>query len=103
MGHGVALVGAQADLRVHAHQIDAGTVILPGPDVVERIIIFPAQGLPALRILKNSVLERLTGCLLLLLGSGGLFFVENTGFLPIHPFFIKIRTSRWFSVASKIS
>ena len=89
MGHGVALVGPQADFRVHAHKIDVGAVIFPWPDVVELVIVFPAQGLPAFRVLENPVLERLADGLLLLLGDGGLLFIEDADFLPVLPMLIK--------------
>ena len=83
MGDGVQLMGPQGDLRVHAHKIDMAPIVFTGPQIVELVVVKPRQPFPALGVFPNPVLERLLDKLLLALGDGGFFLVQNGLFLPV--------------------
>ena len=89
MGHGVFLVGPQADLRRHAREADVGAVVLAGANVVKQRIVLLTQCLPAFRVFEYPIFECLTDGFLLLLGNHGLFLIEDPGFLSVYPLFVK--------------
>ena len=76
-GDGVDLMGSELDSRVDTHKVQMAPVVLPGADAVELLIVELTQPLPALRVFPNPILERLLDKLLLTLGNGGLFLVQN--------------------------
>ncbi len=76
-------MGTQGNFRVHARKTDMGTVIFAGTDAVEFLVVTPAKGFPALRVFENPVLERFAHGFLLLLGDGGLLFVEDAHLLSV--------------------
>ena len=86
MGDGVDLMGPQGDLRVHTHKIQVAPVVLAGPGAVELVVIEPRQAFSPGRVFPNPILERLLDKLLLALGDGGFFLVQDGGFLPISIF-----------------
>ena len=57
--HGVSLVLPQRNLRIHAGEGDVRTIVLPGPDAVEALVVLPHQIRAALRVLENPRLKRL--------------------------------------------
>ena len=79
-GHGVALVGFQLVLRVHAGKLDVIPVVFTGSNRIEQAVVGGAEIGAALRVLENPVLERLANGLLLLLGDYGFLLIENTFF-----------------------
>ena len=89
MGHGVFLVGPQADFRRHARKADVGAVVLAGPNVVEQRIVLLTQRLPPFRVFEYPIFESLADGFLLLLSNHGLFFIEDPGFLSVYPLFVK--------------
>ena len=83
-GHGVFLMGAQLDLRVHAVEPDVGTIVFTGPDGIEFFIVELHEPFPALWVFPYPGLESITDGLLLLLGDDGLLLVQHPCFLPVH-------------------
>ena len=83
MGHGVELVLPELDFRVDAHKPQMAPVILAGPDRVEFLVIELTQALPPVLILPYPVLESLLDLLLLGLGDGGLFLIQDRLFVAV--------------------
>ena len=73
----------QLDFRRHAHKVNVTSIVFTGTDVVEHLIVFLHQTLPALGVVKNPLLKRLVQRLLLLLGNHGFFLVQDALFFPV--------------------
>ena len=70
-------MGPQRDCRVDSHKVQMASIVLPGADRVKFLVVEPRQPLPALRVFPNPILERLLDKLLLTLGDGGFFLVQD--------------------------
>ena len=81
MGDGVFLVLPQGDCRIHAATHNMAAVVLSWPGGIEKDIVAFLQGLSALGILPDPVLECILDGLLLLLGQHGLLLVQYPGFI----------------------
>ena len=74
----------QSDIRVHSHEMDMGSVVLPGTGGIEKLIVFLHQLFPALRILPHPVPEGILDGLLFLLGQRCFLFVQDTALLSFR-------------------
>ena len=68
---------AQLYLRVHAGKGEVGAVVLARPCAVEQLVVPGDERLPPVSIFPQPVAEGVLDDLLLLLGEGGLFDVED--------------------------
>ena len=67
----------QGDFRVDPYKIQMASVVLSGTDTVELFIVEPGQPLSAIGVCPNPIRKFLFDLLLLFLGNGGLFRVED--------------------------
>ena len=81
--HGIDLMGAKPDFRVHAHKIEVTAVIFTGTVGVEFLVVEGGKPCSAFRVRPNPVLERLLEKLLFALGNGGFFLVEDGNLFSI--------------------
>ena len=106
MSDGVHLVGSQGNLRIHSHKIQVTSIVFPGPNTVECIIVEPCQPLPALWIFPYPVLKFLLNQFLLALSNGRFFLVQDGGFYSIfighiikNPYIAQIQSFLYDSIA----
>ena len=83
VSNGIALVFPQTDLRVHAHEMNVGTVILAGPGAVKKLIVLFHQQSAPLRVFPDPSSKSVLDGLLFLLGESGFVLVQHTFFLAI--------------------
>ena len=83
MGNRIALMLSQIDLRVHAHEMNVGTVILAGPGAVKKLIVLFHQQSAPLRVFPDPSSKSVLDGLLFLLGESGFVLVQHTFFFPI--------------------
>ena len=86
MGDGTQLMGPEADLRIHAHELQMASVVLSGADGVEALVVQGNQLIPAAGRLPNPVGKGIFDGLLFLLSQGGFLFVQDPLFLSIRTF-----------------
>ena len=77
VGSGIHLMRPQGDFRVDPYKIQMASVVLSGTDTVELFIVEPGQPLSAIGVCPNPIRKFLFDLLLLFLGNGGLFRVED--------------------------
>ena len=77
MGNGIHLMRPQGDFRVDPYKIQVASVIFPWANAVELFIVKRGQPLPAIGVSPDPVRKFLFDLLLLSLGNGGLFCVED--------------------------
>ena len=77
----IFLMGTQFDGRIHAGKTQMASVIFPGADTVEALIIPFYQALPPLGLFEYPVLKSFFDQILLLLCQDGFFLINNTDFI----------------------
>ena len=74
----------QSDIRVHSHEMDMGSVVLPGTGGIEHFVILLHERLPSVRVFPYPIPE----CILDRL----LFLCRECRFLLVkHPLFVALR------------
>jgi hypothetical protein len=84
MGDGVHLMRPQRDFRVDAGKLQMASVILPGTDTVELLVVEPDQPLAPVMIVPYPSPERVLDLLLLLLCNRGFLPVQDAYFFTIR-------------------
>ena len=85
---GVDLVLAERDLRVHAAEIDMAAIILAGAVAVEQDIVGLTDGFAPVRVFPDPLGKGILDQLLLALGDGRLFLVQDGNSPAFRVFFI---------------
>ena len=86
MGDGSQLMGLEADFRIHAHELEMASVVLPGAHGVETLVVQGNQLLTPAGIFPDPVGKGIFDGLLFLLGKCGFLFVQNTLILAVRIF-----------------
>ena len=83
MGNRVHLMLSQRDLRIHSGKVDMAAIIFSGAIGVEQDVIGLAQGFPSRRVFPDPFCKGFFEQLLLTLGDGSFFLVQDRDFLPL--------------------
>ena len=83
MGNGIFLVRTKLYFRIHSRKGQMASIIFPGTDGIESVIINPAQLFPPFLIPEDPVLKCFLDRILFLGCQHRFFFIQHTDFISL--------------------